>query len=75
MQRLTARQGGTILGKVDLQIRQGHTYAIASPLGAGKTTLLRLLVMITHRPSVTAKADYVIHLAGDGTVRMNSSQS
>jgi ATP-binding cassette subfamily B protein len=32
----------------------------------------RTLVLITHRPSVTAKADYVIHLAGDGTVRMNS---
>ncbi|KXO83771.1 hypothetical protein AYK87_06375 [Stutzerimonas stutzeri] len=32
----------------------------------------RTLVMITHRPSVIAKADYVIHLAGDGTVRMNS---
>lgn len=35
----------------------------------------RTLVMITHRPSVTAKADYVIHLAGDGTVRMNSVRS
>jgi len=35
----------------------------------------RTLVMITHRPSVTAKADYVIHLAGDGTVRMNCGRS
>lgn len=32
----------------------------------------RTLVLITHRPSVIAKADYVIRLAGDGTVRMNS---
>ncbi len=31
----------------------------------------RTLVLITHRPSVASKADYVIHLDGDGTVRMN----
>ncbi|PKG96386.1 ABC transporter ATP-binding protein [Pseudomonas sp. Choline-3u-10] len=37
-------EGRTILDKVDLQIRQGHTYAITGPSGAGKTTLLRLLV-------------------------------
>lgn len=35
----------------------------------------RTLVPVTHRPSVVAKADYVIHLDGDGRVRMNSSQS
>tara|TARA_Y100001951_G_scaffold33729_1_gene26614 strand:- start:4152 stop:4652 length:501 start_codon:yes stop_codon:yes gene_type:complete len=34
----------------------------------------RALVPITHRPSVVAKADYVIHLDGDGRVRMNLSQ-
>jgi len=33
------------------------------------------LVLITHRPSDIAKADYFIHLNGDGTVRVNSSQS
>lgn len=32
----------------------------------------RTLAMITHRPSVIAKADYVIHLAGDGTVRLSA---
>ncbi|KRW65143.1 multidrug ABC transporter ATP-binding protein [Pseudomonas sp. TTU2014-096BSC] len=37
-------EGRTILDKVELQIRQGHTYAITGPSGAGKTTLLRLLV-------------------------------
>lgn len=33
----------------------------------------RTLVLITHCPSVIVKADYVIHLNGDGTVRMISS--
>lgn len=37
-------EGRSILNNVDLQIRQGHTYAITGPSGAGKTTLLRLLV-------------------------------
>lgn len=30
----------------------------------------RTLILITHRPSVVAKADYVIHLNGDGSARM-----
>ncbi|WP_312932415.1 ABC transporter ATP-binding protein [Stutzerimonas nitrititolerans] len=30
----------------------------------------RTLILITHRPSVVAKADYVIHLNGDGSVLM-----
>jgi ATP-binding cassette subfamily B protein len=30
----------------------------------------RTLILITHRLSVIAKADYVIHLNGDGSVRM-----
>ncbi|MBF6615436.1 MAG: ATP-binding cassette domain-containing protein, partial [Candidimonas sp.] len=34
----------------------------------------KTLVLITHRPSVVAKADYVIHLDGGGTVRMRSSK-
>jgi len=34
----------------------------------------KTLVLITHRPSVVAKADYVIHLDGGGTVRMSSSK-
>jgi len=29
--------------------------------------------MITHRQSVIAKADYLIRLDGDGTVRMGSA--
>jgi len=33
----------------------------------------RTLVLITHAPSVIAKADYVIRLDGDGTVRMDSA--
>ncbi|MCQ4243177.1 ATP-binding cassette domain-containing protein [Stutzerimonas stutzeri] len=37
-------EGRAILHNVDLQIRQGHTYAITGPSGAGKTTMLRLLV-------------------------------
>jgi len=45
LERVTYRaEGRTILDKVDLQIRQGHTYAITGPSGVGKTTLLRLLV-------------------------------
>jgi len=32
----------------------------------------RTLAMITHRPSVTAKADYLIRLDGDGTVRLSA---
>jgi ATP-binding cassette subfamily B protein len=31
----------------------------------------RTLVLITHRASVIAKADYVFYLLGDGTVRMS----
>jgi len=33
----------------------------------------RRLVMITHRQSVVAKADYLIRLGGDGTLRMGSA--
>ena len=34
----------------------------------------RTLVMISHRPSVIAKADFVIHVNGDGSVRMTQAR-
>ncbi|MBF6624425.1 MAG: ABC transporter ATP-binding protein, partial [Pseudomonas stutzeri] len=49
-------EGRTILDKVDLQIRQGHTYAITGPSGAGKTTLLRLLVGLIQPEQGTVRA-------------------
>jgi len=49
-------EGRTILSKVDLQIRQGHTYAITGPSGAGKTTLLRLLVGLIKPEAGTVRA-------------------
>jgi putative ABC transport system ATP-binding protein len=42
--KVTSPEGWlTILDRVDLQIRQGETVAIAGPSGAGKSTLLGLL--------------------------------
>ncbi|HAQ27766.1 ABC transporter ATP-binding protein [Stutzerimonas nitrititolerans] len=49
-------EGRTILDKVELQIRQGHTYAITGPSGAGKTTLLRLLVGLIQPEAGTVRA-------------------
>ena len=49
-------EGRVILHDVDLQIRQGHTYAITGPSGAGKTTLLRLLVGLIHPEQGTVRA-------------------
>ncbi|MBT1119018.1 ABC transporter ATP-binding protein [Stutzerimonas nitrititolerans] len=49
-------EGRTILDKVDLQIRQGHTYVITGPSGAGKTTLLRLLVGLIQPEEGTVRA-------------------
>ncbi|MCO7543277.1 ATP-binding cassette domain-containing protein [Stutzerimonas nitrititolerans] len=49
-------EGRTILDKVDLQIRQGRTYAITGPSGAGKTTLLRLLVGLIQPEEGTVRA-------------------
>lgn len=49
-------EGRTILDKVDLQIHQGHTYAITGPSGAGKTTLLRLLVGLIQPEAGTVRA-------------------
>ncbi|WP_312512398.1 ABC transporter ATP-binding protein [Stutzerimonas nitrititolerans] len=49
-------EGRTILDKVDLQIHQGHTYAITGPSGAGKTTLLRLLVGLIQPEEGTVRA-------------------
>jgi putative ABC transport system ATP-binding protein len=42
--KVTSPEGWlTILDRVDLQVRQGETVAIAGPSGAGKSTLLGLL--------------------------------
>ncbi|WP_313224086.1 ABC transporter ATP-binding protein [Stutzerimonas nitrititolerans] len=49
-------EGRAILHNVDLQIRQGHTYAITGPSGAGKTTLLRLLVGLIQPEQGTVRA-------------------
>ncbi|UEG63270.1 ATP-binding cassette domain-containing protein [Stutzerimonas chloritidismutans] len=49
-------EGRTILDSVDLQIHQGHTYAITGPSGAGKTTLLRLLVGLIQPEAGTVRA-------------------
>jgi len=49
-------EGRTILDKVELQIRQGHIYAITGPSGAGKTTLLRLLVGLIQPEAGTVRA-------------------
>ena len=49
-------EGRAILRSVDLEIRQGSTYAITGPSGAGKTTLLRLLVGLIQPEEGTVRA-------------------